>query len=136
MKSFCHRLIPFLPLFCSCQSRRLDSVQFLCYHAHILAGWHLETRLYSILLLPASELFFITTLHGPRRKHNLSIVRKACLWCVAWQRKLFDCCLRIRCRVNVFTESLPSNERLFLFRYSGFRASCHNIILILMSRTS
>jgi hypothetical protein len=40
---------------------------------------------------------------------------------VAQQRKLLDCCLRIRCRGNVFTESLPSNERLFWLRYSGFR---------------
>jgi hypothetical protein len=27
----------------------------------------------------------------------------------------------------VFTESLLNNERLFWLRYSGFRASCHNI---------
>jgi hypothetical protein len=27
----------------------------------------------------------------------------------------------------MFTESLPSNERLFSLRYSGFRAPCHNI---------
>jgi hypothetical protein len=64
------------------------------------------------LRLP-SELFFITTLHGPRRKHSSSIVVKACL---------LDCCLQIRCRGNVFTESLPSNVRLFWLRYFGFRA--------------
>jgi hypothetical protein len=28
MKSSCHSLIPFLPLFCSCQFRRFDSIQF------------------------------------------------------------------------------------------------------------
>jgi hypothetical protein len=38
-------LIPFLTLFCNCQFRRLDSIQFLCSQAHILAGWRLETRL-------------------------------------------------------------------------------------------
>jgi hypothetical protein len=43
--SFLHRLIPILPLFCNCQFRRLDSVQFLCSKAHILVGWRLETRL-------------------------------------------------------------------------------------------
>jgi hypothetical protein len=43
------------------------------------------------------------------------------------QRKLPDCCLRIRCRRNVFTVSLRSNERLFWLHYSGFRVSCHNI---------
>jgi hypothetical protein len=69
------RLISFLPLFCNCQFRILDSVQFLCSQAHIRAGWLFETRLDStrppsILLLPASDLFFITYLHVPRRKHN------------------------------------------------------------------
>jgi hypothetical protein len=44
MKSL-HRLIPFLPLFWNCKFRRLDSFQFLCSQAHILAGWRLETRL-------------------------------------------------------------------------------------------
>jgi hypothetical protein len=45
MKSSFHSLLPFLPLFCNCQFWRLDSVQFLCSQAHILAGWRLETRL-------------------------------------------------------------------------------------------
>jgi hypothetical protein len=35
--------------------------------------------------------------------------------------------LRVRCRGNVFTESLPSNEHLLALRYSGFQASWHNI---------
>jgi hypothetical protein len=47
MKSSLHRLIPFLPLFCNCQFRRFDSVQFFCSQAPILAGWHLETRLFT-----------------------------------------------------------------------------------------
>jgi hypothetical protein len=46
---------------------------------HILADWRLETRLCPILLLLTSELLFLSTLHGPRRKHSLSIVGKACL---------------------------------------------------------
>jgi hypothetical protein len=45
MKSSFHSLISFLPLFCDCQFRRLNSIQFLCSQAHILAGWRLETRL-------------------------------------------------------------------------------------------
>jgi hypothetical protein len=45
MKSSFHNIISFRPLFCSCQLRRLDSIQFLCYQAHIPAGWRLETRL-------------------------------------------------------------------------------------------
>jgi hypothetical protein len=45
MKSSLHSLILFLPLFCNCQLRKLDSIQFLCSKAHIAAGWRLETRL-------------------------------------------------------------------------------------------
>jgi hypothetical protein len=40
-----HCLFPLLPLFCSCQFRTPDSIQFLCSQAHIPAGWSLETRL-------------------------------------------------------------------------------------------
>jgi hypothetical protein len=32
-------------------------------------------------------------------------------------------------RGNVFTEPLPSNERLRWLHYSGFRVSCHNTVL-------
>jgi hypothetical protein len=38
-------------------------------------------------------------------------------------------CLRNCCRGNLFTESLPSNDRLLWFRYSGFQTLCHNIKL-------
>jgi hypothetical protein len=58
MKPSFHILIPFLPLFCNCQFRRLDSIQFLCSQAHVPAGWRLE-------------LFFISTLHRLSRKHSL-----------------------------------------------------------------
>jgi hypothetical protein len=51
MKSSFHNPNPFLPLFCSCQFRRLDAIQFLCSQAHILAGWRLETRLFTSRLL-------------------------------------------------------------------------------------
>jgi hypothetical protein len=44
MKSSLHRLIPFLLLFCSCQFRVLDSIQFLWPQVRILAGWHIGTR--------------------------------------------------------------------------------------------
>jgi hypothetical protein len=39
------------------------------------------------------------------------------------------CCLSIRCRGNLFTKSLPSNEPLLWLRYSGFQTSCHNMVL-------
>jgi hypothetical protein len=44
MKFSYHSLIPFLPLFCNSQLRRLDSVQF---QAHIPAGWPPEARLFT-----------------------------------------------------------------------------------------
>jgi hypothetical protein len=68
-------LISLLPLFCSCQFRRLSSIQFLCSQAHAMAGWHqkLKTPQWTV----STELFFITTLYRPRRKHNLSIGGKA-----------------------------------------------------------
>jgi hypothetical protein len=87
-----HHLIPFLPLFCNCQFRRLDSVQFLCSQAHILAGSRLETRIFS------AELFFITTLHGPRRKRSL-------------------CCCE-----GVFTPPLHSNGRYSIVACASFDA--------------
>jgi hypothetical protein len=44
-------LIPFLLLLCNCQFWRLNSVRFLCYQVHILAGWHLKILLSLSLML-------------------------------------------------------------------------------------
>jgi hypothetical protein len=74
MKSSFHRLIPSLPLLCNCQFRRFDSIQFLCSQVYILAGRRIVTRLTSLLLYAAGH-FFITTLHGPHRKHRLQLSR-------------------------------------------------------------
>jgi hypothetical protein len=74
MKSSLHSLIPFLPLFCSCQFRRLDSVQS---QAHIPASWRSETRLFTLdysfysTSFCSAEHFLITTSHGPHGKHIL-----------------------------------------------------------------
>jgi hypothetical protein len=62
-ESSCHSLIPFLPLFCNCQFRRLHSFQ---YQAHILTDWHPETWLFTLWC--SIKSFFITTLHGPHGK--------------------------------------------------------------------
>jgi hypothetical protein len=43
-------------------------------------------------------------------------------------QQYLDCCHCISCRGNLFIESLPSRERLLWLHYSGFQASCHNII--------
>jgi hypothetical protein len=40
----------------------------------------------------------------------------------------FYCCVRMRCRGNVFNEQLPSDGRLLWVHYSGFRAAYRNII--------
>jgi hypothetical protein len=128
MKFSLDKLIRFLPLFCNCQIQRPDSVQFLCFQAHISAGWRLETQLHSMLLLPHSELFLISILQGPRRDDRL-LLRRRVYGAVALHWTLFDRCLRIRCHGNVFIESLHSNERLFWLCYSGFQASCDNIVI-------
>jgi hypothetical protein len=47
MESSFRSLIPFLSIFCNCQFRRLDSIQFLCSQAHIPSGWRPETRLFT-----------------------------------------------------------------------------------------
>jgi hypothetical protein len=44
-------------------------------------------------------------------------------------QQYLDCCLFSRCRGNLFTESLPNNERLLWLGYSGFQASYHNIVV-------
>jgi hypothetical protein len=76
MKSSFRSLIHFFPLFYSCQFRRLDWIQFLYSQAHILAGWRLETRLFTSDYCPIlCHVFwlctFITLQHEPHRKHSL-----------------------------------------------------------------
>jgi hypothetical protein len=114
MKSFFHKGIPFLPLISSCQLRILDSIQFLCSQAHVLAGWRLETRLNWTLVY---NHFARTTQKTPP------------LYC--WEgvftaplhinESYSICCLRIRCRGSVFTESLPSNNVYSVFAIPAFR---------------
>jgi hypothetical protein len=52
----------------------LDSIQFLCSQARIVAGWRLETQLTQIIFF----VHFITPRHGPCRKRNLPIAQKTC----------------------------------------------------------
>jgi hypothetical protein len=122
MKYSFHSLTPSLELFCNCQFLRLDTIQFLCSQVHILAGWRLETR----LIFPNS-IFLYNHFARTTQKTQPLFFGIACLHRFCIQRNLLDCCLCIRCRGNMFTESLPSNERLFWLHYCGFRASCHNI---------
>jgi hypothetical protein len=69
MKSSFHSLIPFLLLFCNCQFRRLNSIQSLCSYPGRLASRN--STLHFLLLFYTAEHSFITTLHGPWRKHSL-----------------------------------------------------------------
>jgi hypothetical protein len=78
MKSSFHRLIPFLPLFCSCQFRRLDPIQFFCSQAHILSGWRPETRLFTSLLKRPSLSLYNTSARAPRKTPSFT-VKEACL---------------------------------------------------------
>jgi hypothetical protein len=64
---------------------------------------------------------FSTTLHGPKREHR--------------SQQFLYCCLRIRCRGNLFTEPLPSSGRLLLLYYYGLRVSCQNITAAMFVNT-
>jgi hypothetical protein len=88
VKSSLHCLIPFLPLFCSCQFRRLDSIQF---RAHIQAGFPKldsslpNTVLYSVysrqLSYTPSRLLTMLSYNSSARtprKTPSSIVQNAC----------------------------------------------------------
>jgi hypothetical protein len=84
MKS-CHSLVPFLPLFCSCQFRRLDSIQS---QAHIPAGWHVKARPFisdstTLLLLLRTTwshlLCPFITLGMDNTESTAFIVKEACL---------------------------------------------------------
>jgi hypothetical protein len=60
-KSSIHSLIPLLTLFCNCQ---LSSIPLLSGSYPCRLASRNSTHFFS------TELFFITTLHGPRRKHS------------------------------------------------------------------
>jgi hypothetical protein len=72
--------------------------------------------------------------------HLFSIIPSACLGSSLYSlvanptentrfQQFLDCCLRIRCCWNVFTEPLPSNGRLLWLHYYGLKYSCHNIVI-------
>jgi hypothetical protein len=108
MKSSFHSLIPFLPLLCNFQFRRLESIEFLCSQAQIQAGWCLETRLdYDF----SNEIFFITTLHGPPRKHTLSIFGKARLRsrCIATEISSVVACVFVAVGMSLPSRCLAMN---------------------------
>jgi hypothetical protein len=102
MKSSFHSLIPFFLLFCNCQ---LNSIPLLpsSYPGRLTS--QNSIRLFS------NELIFIKHFARTTHKTRPLLFGGRVYSSVAKQRKLLDFCSRIRCRRNVFTESLPSNEQ-------------------------
>jgi hypothetical protein len=98
MKSSFHSLIPFLPSLLNHSAAISRGSQYFIS----LSG--LRSSLYSLGTDPT--------------ENTVSIV-------IAQQYLGF--CLRICCRRKLFTESLPSNERLPCLNHYGFQASCHNM---------
>jgi hypothetical protein len=118
MKSSFHSLIPFLPLFCNCQFRRLDSIQF---QAHIPACWRSKTRLFTYFLSCSMS-------KSRTKQKTASIVKEACLLmrCLAIDVLLFRAlacagvrlpsrCLAMGIYVTVFMfpDLFRSKERIF-----------------------
>jgi hypothetical protein len=77
--------------------------------AHLNSG----TRRFS------TGLFFITTLHGPNRKHRFQYPYCCVVTDPLLRNGFFYRCVRVHFRGNLFTEPL----QLF-----GLKASCHNMI--------
>jgi hypothetical protein len=118
MKSSFHSLIPFLPLFCNGQ---FISIPLLPSSYSDI--WRLETPLTLNWTLLYND-FARTT-----QKTQFFYRWEGVLTAPLHSNGSYSTCLRIRCRGNVFTKSLPSNEHVFWLHYSGYWASCHNIFL-------
>jgi hypothetical protein len=114
MNCSCHSLVPFLPLFCSCQFQRLDSVQF---HFHIQGGGVSEldstTVLYyaCFVLLKRPSLFLYNLLTRTPRKTPCTVKKalpsNGCrtVACVAGMC-LLSRCLAMRISHNIFVATL------------------------------
>jgi hypothetical protein len=102
MKTSFHSLIPFLPLFCNCQFRRLDSVQFFCSQAHILTGWRPETHIFTSESTATTWLLLLTVSlcnTSARTPRKTQPVNKACLP---------RCCLAVDVVLSLAGICLPS----------------------------
>jgi hypothetical protein len=108
MKSSFYNLITFLPLFCNCQFRRLDSIKFLCSQANILAGWRLETLLFTSALLFSTVLCCRTLLYNCFAR-TMQKIQPLLLFIAPLPNSIRSIVARVSSCWNVFTESLPSN---------------------------
>jgi hypothetical protein len=109
MKSSSRSLIPFLPLFCNCQFRRLYSIQF---EAHISAC-RLASQNSTLLDCSVNWILLCNNFVRTPRKTSSSIVPycfRRVYRTIAYQRsRLGPYRKQPLCCWGVFTESLPSN---------------------------
>jgi hypothetical protein len=84
------------------------------------------------LRLPSQE----TPSFGLRSSYSLGADPTENAVSIVITQQCLYCCLLIRCRGNLFSESLPSNERHIWLSYSGFQTSCHSIFTFLLSCAS
>jgi hypothetical protein len=107
-----------------------NSMQFLCSRVHIPAGWRLETWLslfnqnllynhFTLTTQKTQTLYHWEGLFTGLLRINGSYSIVACVFVAA------GICLPNRCLTR---------KRLFWLYYSGFRASCHNTFLNLISQ--
>jgi hypothetical protein len=118
MKSSFHCLIPFLPFLVNHLWLPSPELNPFLFQGHIQAGWNLENRpftldysaLHLLLLSTSSRLLcpFMTSRHGPHKKHSLYCWRGVFTAPLPSNRPpVFP--LVCFCG-KVFSESLPSNE--------------------------
>jgi hypothetical protein len=97
---------------------------------HSCNSTNLLPSLLSLLRLPSQESSSIITSAGLESSlHSLGTYPTENTVTIVIAQQYLDCCSFIRYRGNLFTGSLPSNERLLWLRYSGFQASCHNTLI-------
>jgi hypothetical protein len=87
MKSSFHSLIHSLPLFCNSQFQRLNTIPILCSQAHILAGCHPKTWVFTTplllycSLLTSSVSFYNHSAWIPQKTQPL-LLRRHIYWSV------------------------------------------------------
>jgi hypothetical protein len=99
-------------LHCNLKSHVKSSLHYLFFFFFVISSQSSSaaisrTRTNSNSSCVRSSLY---VLEADRQKTPLPLLlQRSVESAVAWQQKLYNCCLCIRCRGNVFTESLASN---------------------------
>jgi hypothetical protein len=107
-----------------------------CYYTSQTTIWHTMSSLLHYLRLPSQKdslnSISVSELYYDRRSFGQSVLVSSLynLWADPQKTPpLSNSFIAGRCSLNVFTEQLPSNGLLLWPHYSGFQASCHNILL-------